>query len=139
MESLLIETGVVTYNLNDQCTVSFNPTDTFFAERLFEGFSTLDRKQQEYRNADTERTENVDVFKLARERDGEMREIINHVFEQDVCTPVFGSMNVYALADGLPLWANLMLAVIDKMDEALTKERKAMNPRVEKYTRKYHK
>lgn len=139
MESLLISTGVVTYSLNDCCSVSFNPTDSAFAERLFDGFSVLDQKQQAYRAADAQRTAGADVFQLARERDKEMREIINGVFDQDVCTPLFGKLNVYALADGLPIWANLMLAVIDKMDEALAQERKAMNPRIEKYTRKYHK
>ena len=139
METLLINTGVVTYNLNDCCTVSFNPTDSAFAQRLFEAFSILDKKQQDYRAADEQLSEGADVFRLAMERDGEMREIINGVFGQDICTPLFGPVNVYALADGLPLWANLMLAVIDKMDEAITKERTSTNPRIEKYTKKYHK
>lgn len=139
MEKLQIETGVVTYNLNDCCTVSFNPTDSAFAERLFDGFSQLDKKQQEYRSADLGSLDNKDVFQIARDRDREMREIINDVFGMDICKPLFGGMNVYALAQGLPLWANLMLAVIDKMDEALTRERAAANPRIEKYTKKYHK
>lgn len=46
---------------------------------------------------------------------------------------------MYALAEGLPLWANLLFAIMDEMDETVMREKKAMNPRIAKYTKKYHK
>ena len=76
---------------------------------------------------------------MVRKLDGEMREIINDVFEFDVCSGLFGELNVYALAEGLPLWANLLFAIMDEMDETVMREKKAMNPRIAKYTKKYHK
>lgn len=50
-----------------------------------------------------------------------------------------GKMNVYALSDGLPVWVNLMLAVMDEIDTAFAREQKQTNPRIAKYTAKYHK
>lgn len=139
MQELNFSTGLVTYALNGASQVSFNPTDTAFVEKLFAAFDTLDKRQEAYK-AEVERTaDNRAIFDTARRMDGEMREIVNGVFGQDVCTPVFGGMNLYALADGLPVWANLMLAVMDEIDTSFAREQKAMNPRIEKYRRKYHK
>ena len=70
--------------------------------------------------------------------DEEMRDIIQEVFCFDVCGAVFGDMNVYALADGLPVWCNLMLSVMDEIDTTFAREQKAQNPRISKYTKKYH-
>ena len=49
MKELNFETGLVSYNLNGRCEVSFNPTDSAFVERLFHTFDELDRKQEAYR------------------------------------------------------------------------------------------
>ena len=89
---------------------------------------------------EVEKTANKrEVFETARKMDEEMREIINDVFGFDICSALFGEMNVYALADGLPVWANLMLAIMDEVDTTFAREQKAINPRVSKYTKKYHK
>ena len=48
-------------------------------------------------------------------------------------------MNVYALADGLPVWCNLMLAVIDQIDTTFSREQKRTNPRIAKYTDRWKK
>ena len=127
MKELTVLTGMQEYRLNDACTVFFNPTDTAFGEKLFGAFETLDRKQDAYK-AEVE---------TARKMDAEMRDIVNDVFGVDVCTALFGGMNVYALADGLPVWANLMLAIMDEIDTAFARESKATNPRISKYTKKY--
>ena len=126
------------FSLNGKCTVTFNPTDTAFVEKLFHTFEALDKKQADYR-AEVERTaRDAAVFELGRRMDAEMREMINAVFDADVCAPLFGGMNVYALADGLPAWSNLMLAIMDEIDTAFAREQKRTNPRISKYTAKYH-
>lgn len=139
MKDLNFDTGVVTYRLNGTCDVSFNPTDSAFIERLFNAFDTLDKKQEAYK-AEAERNKGTrEIFATARKLDAEMREIINETFEQDVCSALFGGMNIYALADGLPVWANLMLAVMDETDSTFAREQKAQSPRIRKYSEKYHK
>ena len=37
-----------------------------------------------------------------------------------------------------PVWCNLMLAVMDEIDTTFSREQKATNPRIAKYTEKYH-
>lgn len=138
MKELNFDTGVVTYAVNGKCELAFNPTDSTFVEKLFNAFDTLDKKQEAYK-AEVEKTANKrEVFDTARKMDEEMRDIINEVFGTDVCTPLFGTMNVYALADGLPVWANLMLGVMDEVDTTIARENKLINPRISKYTKKYH-
>ena len=68
-----------------------------------------------------------------------MRELIDGVFGKPVCKELFSGLNVYALADGLPVWCNFLLAVMDEVDTTFSREQKAMNPRIAKYTAKYHK
>ncbi len=139
MKELKFETGLVTYDLNGAVQVTFNPTDTAFVERLFNTFDALDKKQEDYQ-AQVERTAgNREIFDLAHRWDGEMRAMLDEALGQPVCDALFGGMNVYAMAEGLPVWANLLLAVMDEVDTAFAREQKAMNPRLQKYTAKYHK
>lgn len=138
MKELNFDTGLVSYQLNGAVEVVFNPTDAAFVERLFATFDALDARQEEY-NAEKSKTgDSRKVFDLAREMDGEMRSLIDTALGQPVCEALFGGMNVYALADGLPVWCNLMFAVMDEIDTAFAREHKAMNPRIQKYTAKYH-
>ena len=130
------DNGVKEYNLGGKVTVEFNPTDVEFANRMFEAFSALDAKTEEYQRRITE--DKTNVFTISREMDTEMRDIINGLFGKDVCTPLVGDINIYARADGLPLWANLILAVMDVMEVTAQAEDKAAQKRIEKYTKKYH-
>lgn len=139
MSELNFETGLVTYNLNGVCEVRFNPTDSDFVERLFNAFDTLDKKQDRYKEEIDKIADKKEIFQIARERDAEMRGIIDGLFDAPVCDALFGKMNVYAVADGLPVWCNLMLAVMDEIDTTFSREQKRTNPRVAKYTAKYHK
>ena len=66
-----------------------------------------------------------------------MREILDNALGAGTCNRVFGSMNTYAMADGLPVWVNLMLAIIDEIDTSFAAEQKKTNPRITKYTNKY--
>ena len=139
MKELNFETGLVTYSINGKCEIAFNPTDSTFVERLFNAFEVLDKKQESYK-AEVERTANKrEVFETARKMDEEMRDILNELFAFNVCDALFGTMNVYAMADGLPVWANLMFAIMDEVDTTFAREQKATNPRIAKYTKKKHK
>lgn len=139
MKELTFESGLVTYTLNGKCEVSFNPTDSNFVERLYTAFEDLDAKQETYKAQVDKMAGKREIFDFARERDAEMRQIIDGVFEAPVSDALFGGMNVYAVADGLPVWCNLMLAVMDEIDTTFSREQKATNPRIAKYTGKYHK
>lgn len=139
MKELVFETGLVTYKLNGGVEISFNPTDSNFVSALYDSFDALDKKQEGYKASIEKMANKKEIFEFARERDAEMREIIDNVFNKPVSDALFGRMNVYALANGLPVWCNLMLAVMDEIDTAFTREQKATNPRLAKYLNKYKK
>lgn len=139
MKDLNFDSGVVTYSLNGKCEVSFNPTDSNFVERIYTAFNDLDKKQDEYKSRIEKMADKKEIFEFARERDAEMRTIIDGVFDTPVCDAVFGGINIYAMASGLPVWVNLMLAVMDECDTTFAREQKATNPRIAKYTAKWSK
>ena len=139
MKELNFESGLVTYNLNGKVEVTFNPSDSNFVERLYSAFEDLDKKQEGYRATVEKMADKREIFEFARERDREMREIIDGVFEVPVSEALFGGMNVYALAGGLPVWCNLMLAVMDEVDSTYAREQRTTNARIKKYTDKYQK
>lgn len=137
MKELSFETGLVTYDLNGSAQVTFNPTDSAFVERLFNTFDALDKKQDAYK-AEVDRTaDSREVFDVARRWDAEMRAMIDDVFQQPVCEALFGTMNVYAMASGLPAWVNLLLTIMEEIDTTFAQEQKATNPRLQKYMDKY--
>lgn len=139
MKELNFETGLVTYEINGGVTVQFNPTDSNFVQRLFDAYETLDGKQEHYKKRVEMMADKKQVFEFAREQDEEMREIIDGLFGQPVSDEIFGGLNVYAMADGLPVWCNLMFAVMDEIDTGFAREQKATNPRLEVYRKKWDK
>ena len=139
MEEIKFSTGKREFRLNDQVSVAFNPTDAAFVARIYDVFEKLDAEQQTYRSEMDTCADKRKIFGIARQHDMKMREMIDGLFETPVCASLFGSMNVYALADGLPVWANLMLAVLDQVDTTLTKEKLRTNPRIQKYTERWTK
>ena len=77
------------------------------------------------------------MFPIVRELDAKMRDVINELFGDDVCTPLFGSVNLFASSGGLPLWANLLLAITDEVQSAMQGELDKREARIAKYVEKY--
>ena len=48
-------------------------------------------------------------------------------------------MNLFASSCGLPVWANLMLAVTEEIDSAMQQELSQREQRIAKYVAKYQK
>ena len=138
MKSLSFSDGLEEYSLNGRVTVRFNPTDASFLERLAELFSSLDALQEEV-SALQETTPEEEVFPLAKSLDGRMRDLLDGFFGQQVCEPLFGTMNLFASAGGLPVWANLLLALTEEVEAAMQGELSAREARIAKYTAKYKK
>lgn len=138
MKELNFDSGLVTYSLNGKCEVTFNPTDSTFVERLFNTFDSLDKRQEAF-SAESKDMDDKSVFALARRMDKEMREDIDRIFDKPICEDLFGDMNVYAMANGLPVWCNLMLSLMEVTDSTFALEKKKTDSRIAKYTAKYRK
>ena len=65
--------------------------------------------------------------------------ILNNLFGKEICEPLFGSVNLFASSGGLPLWANLILAVAEEVQNCMSAELAAREQRIAKYTAKYQK
>lgn len=138
MSELNFDTGLVTYKVNGQCEISFNPADVAFVRRLFNTFDNLS-KQQDAIEVEDQDVDGAKLFDLVEQREKKMRADIDDVFGDAVCDKLFGKVSVFALAGGLPLWCNFLMAVIDKIDAAIEEEQKLASPRVTKYMAKYEK
>lgn len=147
-EQLKFESGIKEYPLKlyeeqDPVPVRFNPTNMLFIEHVFDCFDKMDKVQEKYVNRLETLRDDQDykaVFAFTREMEQELRSGLNEVFYQDISTPLFGQFeSVYAAADGLPIWANILLAVIDEFDDSFVREKQLQNPRLKKYIDKYRK
>lgn len=138
MLNLTIEDGVQEINLNGKVTVLLNLTDTNFIERFYLAFEDIDKMQEEYRNR-VDKAENKEIFAISQELNASVRGKIDAAFGQPVCEPLFGSVSIFAIAGGLPIWCNLMLAIVDEIDAAMGEQKKLTNPKIQKYIAKYQK
>ena len=139
MKSLNFSDGLQDYRLNERVTVRFNPTDLGFLEKLASTFEKLDALQEEVRASRESITDEREVFPLARELDAKMRVILNELFSDEICEPIFGSMNLFASSGGLPVWANLLLAISEEVENAMSMELAQREKRIAKYVEKYQK
>lgn len=133
------DTGIQEVSINGKVSVWLNLTDMDFLERVFNAFDAMDRQQERFQAAIKDEADAKNVFAIARTMDEEMREHINALFGDDICTPLYGKMNVYSMAGGLPVWCNLMLGLIENMDDTFTAEKKAANPKLQKYLERFKK
>lgn len=136
MKNLNISTGVVTYVLNDNVEVSFNPTDANFVERLYDLSQSMDGLQEKYEKRFSDDSDMTAKFVEFRNIDADMRNLIDETFGKEICKPLFGDLNVFALADDMPLWLNLIFAIMDEVNAATGSTTK-VNAKIEKYTAKY--
>lgn len=138
MKQIHLESGTQEYTLNDSCVIRFNPTDLFFVEQLYNAMDALgqmDEKRAEIAGSDSDTRSKFDAW---RHLDAQARQIINDLFGVDVCGACWGNVSPMAFSGGFPLWANLLCALIDEIDETVKAEHAASMPRVNKYLKKYH-
>lgn len=157
MKELNFSTGLVRYKVNGGAEIEFNPTDTEFSRRVLDIFRDLAAKQDEYKQALTvdddidvdaamsdldaakRVTDQADALLAAvAKMDKDMRATIDKAFGvPGTADAVFGGASLYAYADGLPLWANFLMAVIDEMPASAEAQAKLTDPRLRKYAGKY--
>ena len=146
MNDINFDLGVKTFNLAGRVSVSFNPTDLGFLEKIYDVLADLDQKQTEYetkaKNIDLSKgvESGAEFFALSREADKHIRGKIDELFGADVAAPLLGDIHSYARnSEGLPIWLALLMAVLDQMEGSIADADKQANARIRKYTAKYSK
>lgn len=138
-KQLNFDTGIVDYEINGGAHVRFNPADVAFTERFYNAFKQLEGQQEEFERRVNEINEGdkTELFAYARERDAEMREKINELFQADIADAVFDGVNCYAMANGMPLWINFLFAVAEEIRNAYDEEQKKQDPRLKQFDSKH--
>lgn len=136
MADIRFDTGVQSFQINGGVNVEFNLTDSEFAKKLFSLFEELEARQHEYAKRAENEADPKKILDLADQFDKEIREKIDAIFGKPICADVFKT-NVLALGDGLPVWANLMLSVLDQMDTGFDVQKAKTNARVKQYTERW--
>nr|DAF97109.1 MAG TPA: tail assembly chaperone [Siphoviridae sp. cthae16] len=138
MKEIKIETDVAEYRLNDKCSVFFNPADPVFVGRVYDALEKL-KVSEDTKNKDlaTLKGKGREVFAYLKKLDQETRATLDELLGEDTCKQLFGSVSVYAYAGGLPLWLNLILAIIDELDEGVKRQHALQDEQIAKYINKY--
>ncbi len=138
MKTLNIATGVVSYSLNDACTIELNPTDSMVARRLIALVDGLIEKREKI-EGQLENASSREIFEACEKLDAELRRDIDEALKAPVCAAVFPNVSLLAMADGLPVFCNLIFALLDEVDAGWQSEVKKTDGRIAKYTAKYRK
>lgn len=138
MKELIIDTGLRQYKLAEDCIVEFNPTDSEFASKLFDVYAQLEEMQKGFKARLEKETDSKEIMDMGKEFNAQIKTVLNGIFDRDICTPICGDVSVYALTDGMPIWAKILLVILDEMNDAFTEEQKKQKTQIEKYTKKYH-
>lgn len=138
MGELNFQTGRKEYTVNGGVQITFEPADIKFANAIIAAFGNCADISRNANIADLATIEEACAATIKLDKD--IRAEINRAFGYDVCSLVFPDLSVIAVADGLPVWANFLMAIVDEIDthsgnvfvgQAKTKER------VQKYLDKY--
>lgn len=137
MKELQFDTGLVSYKVNGECEISFNPGDLGFIKKLFDLFETLSSQQEKASKENSDDVDGKALFEITERLDAEMRSSIDGLFGAGVADTLFKNISVFALAGGFPLWANFLMAIIDEIDSNVVQEEKKSRERVDKYIQRY--
>jgi hypothetical protein len=141
MGELNFQTGQKTYTVNGGAQITFEPADIKFANAVIAAFGhCFDISKAANITSDMSLDES---YEATVKLESDIREEINRAFGYDVCAKVFPNMSVIAVADGLPVWTNFVMAVVDEIDihafEGQAKGRQRVQQYMEKYSAKYGK
>lgn len=135
-----INTGakVEEYNIDDKIVLRFNPADATFVKNFNAAFTALAEVQDEFSKA-AKTAEDDAFFGIAAATDAKLRGILNDLFGEDICTPIWGTLGLTAISDGMPLWFNFMMALIDEIDADMKSVKDVRSARLDAYLAKYQK
>ena len=133
-----INTGVQDFNLADRVTVRFNPTDMVFIDRLKTAMDNCVAREEALQDELKGNDDVMVMLKASSAADADLAQYINELFGLDVVTPLCEGVSVRAWADGMPIWANILMAILEVVDASQADQLKASQKRIEKYTKKYH-
>ena len=138
MDKLNINTGKRKYFLNDTDEyISFNPSDPEFAQKIVDAFRKCHKITESAKLAFNGSADSI--FEELRKIDMEIKRTIDAAFGEPVCDKAFDGASAIGLSDGLPVWVNFMMAIIDEIDSSVADAKNKISPSTQRYLEKFQK
>lgn len=136
MGSLTYSAGKRAYTLNEGAVIYFDPCDAEFANKVIVAVRNCQDIQSKFPR---EPMQDLDEqLALIQEMNANIRRQIDAAFGEPVCDKAFCGSSPCAIADGLPVWLNFLMAVIDEVDANMPEGEKRARVRVQQYMDKYN-
>lgn len=138
MQSINFERGnykEFAINGDENNTVKINVSDVGILTRLQDAFERIDGIAE-----DVEKKEKQDISKadLFKEQDERVREMVNKIFDTDICASALGGTNAFSVAsNGKPVIVNLLEALIQILVQEIKADQTAAQIKLEDKTDKY--
>ncbi len=139
MAKLEFAKGVKSFELDGGQVISFSPTDVRLVQRIYAAIEKLDKEQEDYEHTGNDAEDMAAFFEYVEKMDQKMQEAIDGIFGVHIDRAAFGGASLYSLAEGLPLWANFLFAVLDEMEVEFSNNQNLRNSRLQKLASKYKK
>ena len=144
-KQLNFDTGFISYEVNgEDVGIRLNLTDTEFFRKLYYTFESLDKVCNDYqkRMVEIPDEEGAKRYEVLMDLDKEIENRIDTAFNSPgLSEKIFRVDGVHispnAMAGGLPIWANFLLAVIDEYSDAVKAQANLTQPKINQYLKKY--
>lgn len=139
MNNLSFGDGRKTYTVNGSVEICFNPASARFAGTLLDMVDHCQNIMNEVREKQLKvEADKAAVFELAKEQDDRIGAEIDSVFGTGKAAQLFPA-GPTAWADGLPVWLNFSMAILDELNENINEQKQQAEPRLAEYMKKYEK
>ena len=139
MASIKIETGVNTYDIEDEHgnvrgQISFNPTDMNFYKRAMEFSEAIDSWLADVQHI-TQKSTDKEVAEEITEFDNKVKSQINELFgDKNTSNVVFGNQNAFNTLNGVTFIERFLNAFMPIIEAEFKKEMDKSKQHIEKYT-----
>lgn len=137
----VIQRRKFTIDGNPDNVIELNTSDFLIVDRLREAYPKLQALSEQLQAPETnendlEGTLNTlgDFFK---DIDKQMRELVDYIFDADVCSHCVPTGSMYDLHEGAPTYDHIITILSGLYENNLSEEVKKVNKRISKHTSKY--
>ncbi len=128
------DTGLKTFvvNNNPDCTITFNPADALFVEKISIAANNIARITEAMDNEEKGNVEPIQHIEKA------CRNELNKIFEYDICTSIFHNVSITALgSNGYPVAYNFLIALKEQCESYVSQRAEKLKENTKKYTSGY--
>lgn len=140
----------ITINGDENSFIELNTNDLGIISRFGSAIPELTKLSEEFmligEDADSEEgedTEEAVLEKVARvankfdEVNRKATELVNGIFDYDVCTPILKGSSVFTLTNGEFAFETIITSLLPLYGDSIQKETKKLETKMKKYTNKY--